>query len=92
MNAGSQLEMLWVYTNQYLIRIYGVYMNQYRIRIQERNIYDREYNGLVAGQEWKEDLRTWNKKLEKSVNKEPEEEPPPKEFSPKNPNLSLEVT
>ena len=88
MNAGSQLEMLWVYANQYL-KIYGVYMNQYGIRIQERNIYDREYNGLVAGQEWKEDLRTWNKKLEKSVNKEPEEEPPPKEFVPKNPNLTI---
>ena len=34
-------------------------------------------------------LRRWNKKLEKGMRKDPEVEPPLKQFTPKNKNLVL---
>jgi hypothetical protein len=55
----------------------------------ERNMCGSDYIFLVTGPEWKEVLRRWDKKLEKAVRKDPEEEPPPKQFNPKNSNLTI---
>ena len=44
---------------------------------------------FVAGPEWKEVLRRWNKKLENAIRRDPEVEPPLKQFTPKNKNLEV---